>query len=67
MSNHVIWDTSSRPRLVLKPEQQMVFRCLHCGEHLVLALPCSIRVVAAVGKAYGAEHRRCKPRKSDAP
>lgn len=36
-------------------------RCLNCGDEQPIAFPVSIRVLDAIGKAFGLEHRACKP------
>lgn len=35
--------------------------CLHCGEEQAIAFPTSISVYAAIGKAFGKDHKNCKP------
>ena len=60
---HVIWDNMApRESLVLPPEQQLVLRCLHCGDRYVGALPASCTMVSAMCRAYDKDHRGCKPR-----
>lgn len=41
-----------------------VFFCQRCGDAYRMAMPCSLAVFAAAGKAYGREHKRCKQDKS---
>lgn len=36
-------------------------RCLNCGEDQPIAMPISIGVFAAMGKAFAGEHAHCKP------
>lgn len=35
--------------------------CTHCGEEQAIASPVSISVCAAIGKAFGKDHKHCKP------
>lgn len=61
-TQHVIWDNREAPPLLtLAPEEQLVLRCLHCGDRYVMALPASLSMTSAVCKQYGREHRHCKP------
>lgn len=53
-----IWDNMTpRGALTLAPDQQFVLRCKRCGDRYVLALPCSIAVLAAALTAYSNEHQ----------
>lgn len=36
-------------------------RCLNCGSQQEIAMPSSLRVMAAIGQAFVAEHRACQP------
>lgn len=66
-TSHVVWDNlAPRWPLTLPPEQQFVLRCMHCSDRYVLAVPCSVAMVAVVCKQYAAEHRRCGPRLGEA-
>jgi hypothetical protein len=62
-ADHVVMDMggSSEP-LLLSPLEQLPMQCLNCGEKYVLVLPASVSIVAAVGKQFTKQHRRCKPR-----
>jgi hypothetical protein len=35
--------------------------CLHCGAEYPITMPCSITMLAAIGKAFNTDHRGCKP------
>ncbi len=59
---HVIWDCSERPEITFAPNEQLVFRCTHCGDRFVLGLPVSVTMASIVGKQYVKEHARCKRR-----
>ena len=37
------------------------FRCLNCGDEYKMAMPCSITMFAAMGKAFRDDHVDCKP------
>jgi hypothetical protein len=37
-----------------------VFFCLHCGERYDMATPVSLGIMAAIGKAFDKDHKRCK-------
>jgi hypothetical protein len=68
-SDHVIWDNSVEGTQGMRYEA-MRLRCLHCGDVYDLAVPVSLRVVGAVMKAYGQDHRGCrkpKPTLGDGP
>lgn len=64
-SHHVVVDFAGpRPELVVPPEEQLVLRCMHCGDRYVLPLPVSVTMVSAVTKVYTREHRSCKEREA---
>lgn len=66
--DHVVWDTQGpRETLVVEPDRQMVFRCLHCADRFVLPLPVSVPMAAVIAAQYGREHRRCKAPPAPAP
>ena len=66
---HVIWDFKANTEpVVVPPDKQMHFRCLHCGQSLMVALPLdggglSLTMTAKIAHQFTSEHRRCKPTK----
>jgi hypothetical protein len=60
---HVIWDNLTRRDIVvLRPEQQLVMRCLHCGDRYVAVLPAPMSFVSGILGLYVKEHEGCEPR-----
>jgi hypothetical protein len=37
-----------------------VFFCLHCGERYDMATPVSLGIMAAIGKAFDKDHKKCR-------
>jgi len=39
--------------------------CLNCGDEYKVNMPIEVRLMAALAREYGKNHRRCRPRKND--
>lgn len=36
-------------------------KCVHCGEVYPVAMPCEIRMLAAIGREFERQHKGCVP------
>lgn len=59
-ADHVVWDNSVEGTRG-QPYPAYRFRCRHCGDVYDMPVPCSIRVMGAVMRAYYLDHKGCRP------